>query len=203
MVTLKLEPSSLRLGKFSPRTTAMVPTRLISGVMVTERAGMVTSVVPARCFVSTTRICRGPVEVAASVRGRFTEADQPPPLSTRTGSPPLMRDMGIGSPPRVIPRMVAPAVKPSPTRLMRWLATTVVGVEVTRGPATVITVLASSRLPKFQVTFRLTRPRATSLGMVMSKSTSPLAAGGRTAGARGRVVASVPQTTSTVRSLTC
>ena len=88
---LKLLPSSFLLGKPLPRTTAMVPTRPDSGVTVTSRLGMFTITTPVRPRESDTRRARSPSAVVASARGRSTEADQLPPLSTRTGSLSLIR----------------------------------------------------------------------------------------------------------------
>ena len=52
--------------------------------MVTSRAGTFTITTPVRPRESVTRIIRSPSAVVASERGRSTEADQLPPLSTST-----------------------------------------------------------------------------------------------------------------------
>ena len=105
--TLKLDPSSFLLGKPLPRTTAMVPTRPESGVTVTSRLGMSTITTPVRPRESETRIARSPSAVVASAKGRSTEADQLPPLSTRTGSPSLIR-LWIGRPPMLTQALQRP-----------------------------------------------------------------------------------------------
>ena len=67
------EPSSFLLGKPLPRTTAMVPTRPVSGVMVTSRAGMSTrTTAPVRPPESVTRIPdgRSPSAVVAELQGQ-------------------------------------------------------------------------------------------------------------------------------------
>ena len=118
----------MRLGKFLPSITAVVPGRPQGGVMVTSRAGKLTNAVPSRPPLSRTRSSRGPARVVAELMGRSMDADQPPPRSSRTGPlPPFIREGSMGWPPMLMVSISvsSPAsLKPMPDTLMRWLGRT-------------------------------------------------------------------------------
>ena len=120
--------------------------------------------------------------MVASVNGRSTDADQLPPLSTRTGSLSLIRSPVITLLPNWISwasygrsdafAITDPGLNPVPIKLIRWLANTVSGLTWICGP--IRSILVAALVPASSQTFSSCLPALTQLGIVMEKLPAPL-----------------------------